>query len=78
MSYYGTCADVKATIAAIEESENTHSNTGSPILHGSSMPGGAANGKAPSGATMMPKRTKMHTRTDTLTRKYAATGSSKS
>ncbi len=77
MSYYGSCADVHAEIAKIEESENTHSNTGSKILHGESTPGGAANGKAPSNATMTQKRTKLHVRTGELTRAYGSTAAGK-
>ncbi len=80
MSYYGSCADVKATIAAIEESENTHSNVGSNTLHGSSTPGGAANSDVPSHETWVVGRLRKgiktpRTRTDTLTRKYGSTGS---
>lgn len=77
MSYPGTIADVKSTIAAIELSENTHSSTGSNILHGSSTPGGAANSAKPAGETMSQKRTKLRTATDTLRRSYASTGSGK-
>lgn len=77
MSYFGSCADVKATISAIELSENTHSNTGSPILAGRSTPGGAADAAKPHSETLMPGRLragikKPKTRTDSLTRKYAA------
>lgn len=75
MSYMGSCADVKATISAIELSENTHSSSGSNILHGSSTPGGAANSAKPAGETMSQKRTKLKTSTDTLRRKYGSTGS---
>lgn len=77
MSYLGSKADVKACIAEIELSENTHSNTGSAILNGYSTPGGAAMKAKPSGETLMPGRLragikKPRTRTDSLTRKYAA------
>lgn len=80
MSYFGTKADVKACIAEIELSENTHSNSGSKILAGYSGPGGAAEGTTPAGETLMPGRLRKgiktpRTRTDSLTRKYAASGS---
>jgi hypothetical protein len=79
MSYLGSCADAVATIHAIEESENTHSSQGSKILAGHDTPGGAAMGHKPSTETLMPGRLragikKPMTRTDTLQRKYAATG----
>jgi hypothetical protein len=73
MSYPCSKSDAESTIASIELSENTRSNMGSNILHGSTTPGGAANGKAPSNAVMTQKRTKLHTRTDELTRLYGAT-----
>lgn len=77
MSYFGSRADVKATISEIELSENTHSNTGSAIRDGYSGPGGAASQAKPAGETLMPGRLragikKPKTRTDSLTRKYAA------
>lgn len=80
MSFLGSHAEAKAIISNIEESENTHSSVGSPILSGSSGPGGAAAGTKPASETLMPGRLragikKPITRTDTLTRKYASTGS---
>lgn len=77
MSYPQDCAHVKATIAAIEESENTHSSSGSKILAGHDTPGGAANVAKPHAETLMPGRLRAgiktpRTRTDKLTRKYAA------
>jgi hypothetical protein len=77
MSYYGSKSDARACIAEIELSENTHSNTGSAILAGYSTPGGAANSAKPHAETLMPGRLragikKPRTRTDSLTRKYAA------
>ena len=77
MSYLGSCADVKSTISAIEEGENTHSSSGSKILAGSDTPGGAANSAKPHKETLMPGRLRAgiktpRTRTDKLTRKYAA------
>jgi hypothetical protein len=77
MSYFGSHAEAKAVIATVELSENTHSNTGSPILLGRSTPGGAADAAKPHSETLMPGRLragikKPRTRTDSLTRKYAA------
>lgn len=78
MSYYGSIAEAKSTIASIELSENTHSSSGSKILAGHSGPGGAAGGTKPAGENLQPGRlragiNKPLTRTDTLTRKYAST-----
>jgi hypothetical protein len=58
MSYLGTCSDAVATIHSIEESENTHSSSGSTILHGHDSPGGAASSGAstPAGQNLMPGR----------------------
>lgn len=80
MSYLGSCADAVSTIHTIEESENTHSSMGSKILSGSSTPGGAANSAKPAKETLMVGRLRAGiktpiTRTDSLTRKYASTGS---
>jgi hypothetical protein len=80
MSYFGTLAENKATVAMIEESENTHSNVGSKILAGSDTPGGAASGTKPGAETQVVGRLRAgiktpKTRTDSLTRKYASTGS---
>jgi len=80
MSYYGRKSDAKADIESVEVSEYSRSNSGSPILHGSSKPGGAADMAKPSGETLMPGRLRAgiatpKTRTDTLTRSYGSTGS---
>lgn len=72
MSFYGSMSEAKSIIASVEESENTHSSSGSKILKGHSTPGGAANGHPPASETMSQKRTNLRTRTSTLTRKYAA------
>lgn len=72
MSFFGSFAEAKSLIAQVEVSENTHSNSGSKILAGHSSPGGAAEGHPPAHETMTQKRTKLRTRTDSLTRKYAA------
>jgi hypothetical protein len=77
MSFYGSHSEAKSIIASIELSENTHSSTGSPILMGRSTPGGAADAAKPHAETLMPGRLragikKPKTRTDSLTRKYAA------
>lgn len=68
MSYPCSVADAKASIASIELSESSRSNTGSKILNGSSTPGGAANGNKASGETMTQVRTKLKTKTDSLRR----------
>jgi len=78
MSFFGLISDAHACIEHVELSENTHSNTGSPILHGRSTPGGAADSAKPSGEVLQPGRLRAgiktpRTRTDTLTRLYAAT-----
>ena len=78
MSYFGNLhGETYANIAAVELSENTRSNTGSAILKGYDTPGGAAMGHPPASETLMPGRLragikKPRTRTDSLTRKYAA------
>lgn len=77
MSFYGTHSDAKAIVHEVEVSENTHSNTGSPILNGRTSPGGAADHAKPSGETMSQHRTKLRTRTDTLQRSYASTAANK-
>lgn len=77
MSYPCSRADAIAVISEIEESENTHSNSGSSILHGSSSPGGAASGTAPASGVLEQKRTKLHRRTSELTRSYGSTASGK-
>jgi hypothetical protein len=75
MSYPCSVADAKASIASVELSENTRSNTGSKIYSGHSSPGGAASSAKPAGETMSQKRTTLRTATSTLRRKYASTGS---
>jgi hypothetical protein len=80
MSYYGTHGEAKALISEIELSENTHSSSGSPILHGRSTPGGAADVAKPHAETLMVGRLRAgiktpKTRTDSLTRHYGSTGS---
>jgi hypothetical protein len=82
MSFHGTKGEARGIIGEIELS-NTHGSGGtSPILHGASSPGGAANHAKPSGETQIVGRLRAgiktpRTRTDSLTRKYAASGSSK-
>jgi hypothetical protein len=78
MSFLGSYADAKAVIAEVELSENTRSNTGSPILHGRSTPGGAADTAKPAHEVLQPGRLRAgiktpRNRTDTLTRLYGAT-----
>jgi hypothetical protein len=80
MSYMGTKHDVQACIAEIEESENTHSNRGSAILHGYSTEQGGPKNEVPAKETLHVGRLRKgiktpRTRTDTLTRHYGSTGS---
>lgn len=80
MSFLGSHQDAKNIIAGIELSENTRSSAGSMILKGHDNPGGAASGTTPAKETLMPGRLRKgiktpKTRTDSLTRKYASTGS---
>lgn len=80
MSFMGSKSEARAIIAEIECSENSHSNSGSKILHGYDHPGGATSGVKPASETLMPGRlragiNKPRTRTDKLTRKYASTAS---
>lgn len=77
MSYFGSHSDAKACIAEVELSENTHSSSGSPVRDGASGPGGAAAKAKPAGETQQVGRLRAgintpKTRTDKLTRKYAA------
>ena len=82
MSYFGSVADAEAEIAKIEMSENTRSSSGSKIYAGHNHPHAGesnAHNDKPSGETLMPGRLRAgiktpKTRTDTLTRKYASTG----
>lgn len=82
MSFLGSKSEARAIISEIELSRTHGSDSTSPILHGSSSPGGAAHGTKPAGETQHVGRlragiNKPRTRTDSLTRKYAASGSSK-
>lgn len=80
MSFHGSKSDAQAAIASVELSENTRTSSGtSPILNGASGPGGAAAGTKPGGQTQVVGRlragiNKPLTRTDSLTRKYVASG----
>lgn len=82
MSFLGSKNEARAIISDIEVSENTHTSSGtSPILRGASSPGGAASSRAsvPAGETQQVGRLRKgiktpRTRTDSLTRKYASTG----
>jgi hypothetical protein len=80
MSFCLSRSEAQKIIAEIELSEYSRSNAGSMILKGYSTPGGAADGAKPAKETLMPGRlragiNKPRTRTDSLTRKYASTGS---
>lgn len=73
MSFYGSRSEVVSIIGQVEESENTHSSTGSKILNGHGGPGGAAEKAKPSGETLKPGRLRAgintpKTSTDSLTR----------
>ena len=77
MSFYGSHAEAVSIIHQIEESENTHSSSGSKILAGYDHPGGATSGTKPASETLMPGRLRAgirtpKTRTDKLTRRYAS------
>lgn len=82
MSFFGSLADARANIHEVEVSNNVgHAKGGatSPILRGASGPGGAASGTTPAGETQQVGRLRKgiktpRTRTDSLTRKYAASG----
>jgi len=81
MSFLGSKGDARGIISDIEVS-NTHGSGGtSPILRGASSPGGAASSRAsvPAGETQQVGRLRKgiktpRTRTDSLTRRYASTG----
>lgn len=83
MSFYGLKEDAKSAIHDVELSNDIgHSKGGasSSILKGHDSPGGAAMHAKLSGETQMVGRLRQgiktpKTRTDTLTRKYAASGS---
>lgn len=74
MSFYGSKSEAVSIISQVEESENTHSSTGSKILNGHSTPGGAAEKAKPAGETLRVGRLRAgintpKTKTDSLTRK---------
>jgi len=78
MSFSQTKEYARSIISEIELSENSHSNTGSAILHGYNTPGGAAMSAKPANETQMVGRLRAgiktpRTRTETLTRLYGAT-----
>jgi hypothetical protein len=80
MSYFGSKSQAYSDIASVELSENSRSNSGSAILAGHSGPGGAAAKTKAAGEVQVVGRlragiNKPRTRTDSLTRKYAASGS---
>jgi hypothetical protein len=82
MSFSGTKAEARAIFTDIEHDSSLGSAGTSPILHGASGPGGAASKAKPAGEVQQVGRlragiNKPRTRTDTLTRKYAASGSNK-
>lgn len=78
MSFPGSLSDAKGNIASVELSENTRTSSGtSPIYKGVDTPGGMANSAKPAHETQQVGRlragiNKPKTRTDKLTRKYAA------
>lgn len=82
MSFLGSISDARAIIHEVEVSNDVgHSKGGatSPILNGASGPGGAASGTTPAGEVQHVGRLRKgfktpRTRTDKLTRKYAASG----
>ena len=80
MSFLGSKSEARAIIGEIELSPTTGASGTSPILSGSSSPGGAANKSKLAGETQIVGRLRAgiktpRTRTDSLTRKYAASGS---
>lgn len=80
MSFCQTKEVARAIISDIEVSHTHGADSTSPILRGASGPGGAAAGTKPAGETQRVGRlragiNKPRTRTDSLTRKYAASGS---
>lgn len=79
MSYSGSKSDARAAISDIELSATTGSGNSSPIRDGASGPGGAASKTKPAGEVQQVGRLRAgiktpRTRTDSLTRKYAASG----
>lgn len=82
MSFLGSKAEARAIISDIQVDSAQGSGGTSPILRGASSPGGAANSAKPAGETQIVGRLRAgiktpRTRTDSLTRKYAASGSNK-
>lgn len=80
MSFLGSKGEARSIISEIELSPTTGASGTSPILRGASSPGGAANSAKPAGETQQVGRLRAgiktpRTRTDSLTRKYAASGS---
>lgn len=80
MSFLGSKSEARAIIGEIELSDTHGAGNTSPILSGASTPGGAANKAKPSGETQQVGRLRAgiktpRTRTDSLTRRYAASGS---
>lgn len=81
MSFLGSLSEARGNIHEVEVSNDVgHSKGGasSPILNGASGPGGAASGTTPAGETQIVGRLRKgiktpRTRTDSLTRLYAAT-----
>lgn len=83
MSFSGLIADARNQISMIELSDTHGSGNTSKIRDGHSTPGGAANATAPAGEVQQVGRLRKgiktpRTRTDSLTRKYAASGSTSS
>ncbi len=79
MSYLGSKSQARAEIADVQvDTGSIGASPTSPTLHGAGSPGGAANGTTPAGEVQMVGRlrkgiNKPRTRTDSLTRLYAAT-----
>jgi len=79
MSFLGSKSEARSIISEIELSHTHGADNTSPILKGASSPGGAANSAKPAGETQRVGRLRAgintpRTRTDSLTRKYAASG----
>lgn len=82
MSFLGSKAEARAIIGEIEESPTVGHGGTSPILRGASEPGGIANKAKPAHEVQQVGRlragiNKPRTATDSLRRKYAASGSNK-
>ncbi len=67
MSFLGSLNDAKSHINSVEKTPDRMAT--SPVLKGASSPGVS---NAAAGGTMSQKRTKIKARTESLTRKYAA------